>query len=383
MRPKILLVHPFSGKAIGVDEEHIPASHSKPHVEALQKAADGDYDCEVFYISDGLKNYSLKQGKVTWRFFRARRSLKGDHKKWKKQWSNPMMNHILKNPPDLVIINMSGHVGKFSMELGRQLKQRNIPYVAMIGGRFLSYSDEHIRYYREADHILVHTRMQIAELRENDNFMDLDIRVFPLGVDIEKFSPSPEGSKTTGEKSLLYIGRLTPWKRVELCILALKECINKGMNDVTLNIVGPDSSDEYKVSLEKLASELGVTDRVNFRGFVPYDKIVDLYREASLMLLPSEHESFGMVVVESMASGLPVAVVKGTGAPDEIIESDKNGLMAPLDSYPQEVARLMADQNRLDDMSRNSRNHIVDHFSEEKTLEALINSAEKAIGKNR
>ncbi len=85
-----------------------------------------------------------------------------------------------------------------------------------------------------------------------------------------------------------------------------------------------------------MAKQLEVKDNINFVGSVEQKQLVPYYQKANLLLLPSAHESFGMVMVEAMACGTPVVALKGSGGPDEIIENGINGILTTKESMQKE-----------------------------------------------
>ena len=78
---------------------------------------------------------------------------------------------------------------------------------------------------------------------------------------------------------------------------------------------------------QALVDELGIADRVRFVGVV--DEVASLLAGADLLLLPSETESFGLVALEAMASGVPVVASRVGGLP-EVVEHGVSGFLAPV-----------------------------------------------------
>ena len=94
---------------------------------------------------------------------------------------------------------------------------------------------------------------------------------------------------------------------------------------VTLALIGGDgpASAEHRRIVD-LARELGIADRVRFLGTVPHHAMPRHYREADAVVVASRYESFGLVILESMASGTPVASTPVGIAPD-LIQPGVNG----------------------------------------------------------
>jgi glycosyltransferase involved in cell wall biosynthesis len=81
-----------------------------------------------------------------------------------------------------------------------------------------------------------------------------------------------------------------------------------------------------------MAQDLGVLDRVHFTEVV--DEVANLLRETNLLLLPSESESFGLVALEAMASGVPV-IASDVGGLPEVVEHGVTGYLAPVGDVDQ------------------------------------------------
>ena len=84
---------------------------------------------------------------------------------------------------------MSGHSSQFSFELSQLLISKGRKYIPMLGGQHFSDNLRNREFYGKADHILVHTKYLKKLMLDTKLFQDLDIRVFPLGVDINIFKP--------------------------------------------------------------------------------------------------------------------------------------------------------------------------------------------------
>lgn len=154
----------------------------------------------------------------------------------------------------------------------------------------------------------------------------------PTGLDGERFRhPSPGRIRALRkhyglegfESVLLYVGRITKEKNVQLCLATLDELIRRGRNCCLLIFgEGPDSE-----NLEKEARERGLHDRLVLGGFLDQTAIADAYRLGSVFLFPSMSDTQGIVLYEARASGLPV-VATDSMASRAILRPRRNGLFA-------------------------------------------------------
>lgn len=132
--------------------------------------------------------------------------------------------------------------------------------------------------------------------------LDTPVSVLPIFVDIEKIRATSPSTTLSARferysKKILYVGRLEPEKHP---CLALRAFAKAALQGACLIVVGSGSEAAY---LRKLASELGIIDRVFFEGetsSAPY------YALADLVLVTSRYEGYGLVIVEALARGIPV-----------------------------------------------------------------------------
>jgi len=273
------------------------------------------------------------------------------------------MSAYLKSMPDITIINMSGHSSNYSFELSRRILSKGKKYIPMLGGQHYSDNDRNRLYYKNADHILVHTNNQKKEMLSMDMFKNLDIRVFPLGIDTNVFKPllQPNNINNERDPELLYVGRIVEWKRIHIAIETLKSLIKCGYPKGILKIIGPISSKDYYNKLVKLVADNNLSDNVEFIKETSHHELVSIFQNADLLMLPSNLETFGMVMIESMACGTPVAAIDCPGGPAEVIKHNDNGILTTLDDYSR---------------------YIIDYFHNLKLRRSIINNAIKTVNNN-
>jgi D-inositol-3-phosphate glycosyltransferase len=178
-----------------------------------------------------------------------------------------------------------------------------------------------VRIATGADRIVASNLVERADLAWHLGADPSRLTVIPCGVDVELFrprAPAPARARLglDAEHVLLFVGRLTPIKGLETLLRALAVLRSDGLAAarLTLLVVGGAKGDEAGSGhLRRLAHELGVGTWVDFRGPQPQDVLPDYYAAADLCLMPSRYESFGMVALEAMASGVPVIASRAGG----------------------------------------------------------------------
>ncbi|CAB50158.1 glycosyltransferase family 4 protein [Pyrococcus abyssi] len=149
-------------------------------------------------------------------------------------------------------------------------------------------------------------------------FTNAPIVEIPNGVNIERFNGR---GREWGTRNILYVGRLEPRKGVNYLISAMKFVEGK------LTIVGDGS---MRKVLKMQAKKLGVEDKVEFLGFISQEELILLYKKSEVFVLPSLSEAFGIVLLEAMASEVPVIGTSVGGIPEII--GDAGIIVPPRDS---------------------------------------------------
>lgn len=139
-----------------------------------------------------------------------------------------------------------------------------------------------------------------------------------------------------------YVGRLDRGKRIETAIEALAALRQKIGNARLLIIGGASSAGEtgYAEELQQLATELGVREAVTFTGFIPPEDISAAIASLDVCVLPSASESFGMVLMEAWAQGVPT-VASDVGGSGEITQASGGGCLATVGDASSFAAHLL------------------------------------------
>jgi len=153
------------------------------------------------------------------------------------------------------------------------------------------------------------------------------------GVDPEMFSAADGGP---GEPVILCVGNLIPIKGHELLLRAFAAIQNQ-FSGLSLEIIGDGPE---RPRLQRLAEELGIAARVNFRGRQGRRQVSEAMRRATVFALPSNYEGLGCVYLEAMSAGKPVIACRGQGI-EEVIEQGVNGCLIGADEF-QELAQTLA-----------------------------------------
>ena len=236
--------------------------------------------------------------------------------------------HLKQFRPDLIHLFSPAVLGSGGMIAGRRY---NIPVIANYqtdlpgyarkhyGVRFLSSAvDRWLRFIHNNSHMtLVPSNQTLLELRQRGYRR---LHLWRRGVDIERFHPRNHSAEWRQRllngrdpDSLLciYVGRLAPEKQVDLLINVAH------LPGVSLTIIGDGAE---RGNLEKLFAGTGT----HFMGYLLGDELARAYASGDVFLFPGPNETFGQVVQEAMASGLPGVIVNSGGVVD-LIRNGING----------------------------------------------------------
>lgn len=160
----------------------------------------------------------------------------------------------------------------------------------------------------------------------------------------------------------LCVGQIEPRKRQQDAIRALSEIAGQ-CPSARLAIAGNVFDSAYLESLKRLASQLGIADRVEFLG--PRNDVLQLMAQASGLIHCAESEAFGWVIVEAMSVGTPVIAAASEG-PREIIESGASGLLVPpgdVTGFAAAMKALITDPALAAKLSAQGRQVVARRFS--------------------
>jgi glycosyltransferase involved in cell wall biosynthesis len=167
------------------------------------------------------------------------------------------------------------------------------------------------------------------------------LKIVRCGVLPERYGA---GARKREGARLIFVGRLAAVKGLPVLIEALAT-VRAAHPDATLTLVG-DGPD--RAALAALAETVGVAKAVTFAGYRSQDEVARLLGEADVFVLPSFAEGVPVVLMEAMASGLPVVATRIAGVP-ELVEDGEHGLLAPPgdpDSLAAAIAALLSDPAR-------------------------------------
>ncbi|MBN2116136.1 MAG: glycosyltransferase family 4 protein [Anaerolineales bacterium] len=210
-------------------------------------------------------------------------------------------------------------------------------------------------FMQKCQHIIIPSE-SIREILVRDYGLEEGYTVIPTGTDLEPYRCADWRSlrKEKGwqdETVLISVGRLAPEKNWDTLIRAFAKVYSKNP-DLRLVLIGDGPAKE---TLETLASEVGIAERVTFTGALPFEKVPCYLKAADVFAFASVTETQGLVTIEAMAAGLPIVAVDASGTRD-IVEHDKQGFLVKNDvnALAKGIKKLLSDPQQMKRFSSNA-----------------------------
>jgi glycosyltransferase involved in cell wall biosynthesis len=213
-------------------------------------------------------------------------------------------------------------------------------------------------FYGQLDTVFVNSE----EYRQSWIKRGLDstkLKILPRGLDTELFHPDRRDSAfferfgaCNGEIRLLYVGRISREKDLDLLAAAYRRLRDEGL-PVQLFVVGHGP---YSKAFAKSLPE------AYFTGYLKGTELATAYASADIFVFPSTTDTFGNVILEAQASGLPV-VVSDSGGPKELVEENGNGLITKshdVEDFARAIRVLVTNSALREQMSRSARDSVTD-----------------------
>jgi glycosyltransferase involved in cell wall biosynthesis len=184
----------------------------------------------------------------------------------------------------------------------------------------------------------------------------------------ESLVPGPKATTPT----IIYLGRLKKYKRVDTLLRALVE-IRKQVPRVTLVIAGTGDQEAF---LRALSETLGVSESVRFEGFVSEDRKAELYSNAWVFAMASEMEGWGLTIIEANACGTPAVAVSVPGVREAIVDDESGILVRTSTELGTALVRVLTNSELRERLAAGGLRRAAE-YTWERTSEAILEAFER------
>ncbi len=356
---------------------NIPAPYRVDFFDYLKKNIKG-YKFTVIYSSKNEDNRSweIEQEKIADSVFlesktvkiKKRYDTKYIHIPWKVSETLKMIS------PDVIVGSEYNPTVLLALQY---CKKNKIPFVSWTDGTL--YSERNINFLQKIfrKHVISSASAYIASSTKSKEAQifygasEEKINVSFLTIDTEKYIRKPQGTRTG---KILYVGSLIGRKGVDLLLKAL----TKLKSDFELYLAG---SGEEKNSLEKMANELRIGEKVHFLGQLKREELLEYYQTCDLFVLPTREDCFALVILEAICAGLPVICSKYADGAYDLIEEGKNGfIIDPFDEQELSdcIEKILTDHDFRETMQKKSV-EIIRKFSFENVAKGYMQAIEESL----
>ncbi len=226
-----------------------------------------------------------------------------------------------------------------------------------------------------ANRIIAVSKGLASSLRK---FTSKPIDVVPNIVNTDFFH-LPERQKETHPFRFLTVAMLTKEKAIDILIRAFAKAF-QNQNNVILEIGGDG---EERENLENLAVNLEIREHVNFLGMLSRERVREAMWRANVFVLPSYIETFGVVFIEAMSTGLPVIATK-CGGPEDFVISKVGYLLKPgnIDELSEALKDSYEKYEKWHKNALNIRKYTIERFSEKAIVSELNAIYDRTKGRN-
>ncbi|HEX5397665.1 MAG TPA: glycosyltransferase [Verrucomicrobiae bacterium] len=294
--------------------------------------------------------------------------------------SLPLSRWLKQHIPDYDVVHVHALFQFASFAAARFARQRHVPYIIRPLGVLNRWGIENRRRGLKAWSLRIiekpmmrhaaamHYTSEQERIEAEAAGATARPTVIPLGIDLTPFQslPGPERfharfPEAKDREIILFLSRLNPKKGLDLLIEAFAKMRNS--KGGLLVIVG-DGEASYEQSLREQAKRLGVAEDILWAGFLAGEEKLSVLSAASIFVLPSRSENFGIALVEALAAGIPCISTDGVAISEDIRKHDA-GLVVNTEvpALGEAIKRLLSDDALRERLGANAKELANEQFS--------------------
>lgn len=300
------------------------------------------------------------------------------------RWAPELRRHLeaVVREVDIVMVESLWQYPTFIA--GRTCRAVNMPYVVSPNGMLDAWSLSQKAWKKrpymaliERDTLLgasaIHLTSEGELTHSHLNKWQVPKIVIPLGLHKSKYTELPDGHdffnrypELSGKRIVLFLGRLHYKKQPDVVISAFYQACSE-MPDAHLVLAGAGEQ-SYLKRLQDLVKSLGIEDRTLFTGILRDNAVKEAYRAASVFVLPSWQENFGLALVEAMAAECPVVVSDQLDLAPDIKQAEAGLITSPnIEETAQAISSLLQSKELRREMGCRGRQLVLERFTWERS----------------
>lgn len=226
----------------------------------------------------------------------------------------------------------------------------------------------------KADKILSTSKVMAVE---TGKYTNKEIEITPFGVNTSHFCR--KGSRPEDKFIITSIKSISANYGTGYIIRAFAEVVKRNPNlNCSLELIGKGPSME---EMKQLAQELGIGNKVNFRGFIPNEQLAQELEKCSIACYMSISESFGVSAIEAMACECPVVASNADGF-TEVIEDGVTGIIVPKRDYKaaaDAIEKFVHNRELVDKMGKAGRERVCRLYNWDENVSQMISIYKKTL----
>lgn len=238
------------------------------------------------------------------------------------------------------------------------------PNAGTVYRRLLQYT------FKKADTILSTSHCMADETRK---YTDKDISITPFGVDVNRFAPIKSSETPNTDFVIGNVKALQPVYGIDILIKAFAElCQLASDRNLLLKIAG---TGPQKEELQDMCNTLGISDKVQFLGYIPNEQLPTLYSSFDVAVSLSRRESFGVVAVEAMSCECPVVTSDADGFKEVVVDGETGFIVPVEDSHAaaQALYKILSDAQLRTSMGRAGRQRVLRLYDWDRNVDIMEN----------
>ena len=243
--------------------------------------------------------------------------------------------------------------------------------------RWYSFVDAQIKVASQLSHFITDSQMSLREILEGFNLKAEQFKVIYCGVDQDIFKETREEPRHTSRILVINSGD-TPLKGLRFLMEAVAEL--RKTREIELVIVGEPMHNGYTQGLMR---SLKLEDCARYTGKIDTKELVNYYSSATMLVVPSQYEGFGLPAVEAMACGTPVISTTAGALPEVVGDA---GILIPAGdtrAIIESVTALLDDENRRRELGEKGRQRVARLFNWDNTARETADYYKEAIDVQR